>query len=218
MLVGPSGSGKTTSMRLINRMIPLSDGDILLGGSQRPRSRSARPAPGDRLRDPAGRAVPPSDGRREHRDGAAPARVGQGADSSARAGAARADRARRRRDRTPLPRAALRRPAPARRCRPRAGRGSSADADGRAVRGDRPDQPREAPGRVPRAAGESQEDRRVRDPRHRRGDQDGRSHRDPARGRRAGSVRHAEGDPRATRRRLRGPSSWVPTAASSGSR
>ncbi len=32
VLVGPSGSGKTTAMRLINRMIPLTDGDILLGG------------------------------------------------------------------------------------------------------------------------------------------------------------------------------------------
>jgi osmoprotectant transport system ATP-binding protein len=32
VLVGPSGSGKTTALRLINRMIPISDGDILLGG------------------------------------------------------------------------------------------------------------------------------------------------------------------------------------------
>ena len=32
MLVGPSGSGKTTAMRLINRMIPITGGDILLGG------------------------------------------------------------------------------------------------------------------------------------------------------------------------------------------
>jgi osmoprotectant transport system ATP-binding protein len=32
VLVGPSGSGKTTAMRLINRMIPVSGGDILLGG------------------------------------------------------------------------------------------------------------------------------------------------------------------------------------------
>jgi osmoprotectant transport system ATP-binding protein len=32
VLVGPSGSGKTTAMRLINRMIPLTAGDILLGG------------------------------------------------------------------------------------------------------------------------------------------------------------------------------------------
>jgi osmoprotectant transport system ATP-binding protein len=32
VLVGPSGSGKTTAMRLINRMVSLSFGDILLGG------------------------------------------------------------------------------------------------------------------------------------------------------------------------------------------
>ncbi len=32
VLVGPSGSGKTTAMRLINRMIQPSGGDILLGG------------------------------------------------------------------------------------------------------------------------------------------------------------------------------------------
>jgi osmoprotectant transport system ATP-binding protein len=32
VLVGPSGSGKTTAMRLINRMIDLSGGDILLDG------------------------------------------------------------------------------------------------------------------------------------------------------------------------------------------
>ncbi len=32
VLVGPSGCGKTTAMRLVNRMIDLSDGDILLEG------------------------------------------------------------------------------------------------------------------------------------------------------------------------------------------
>jgi osmoprotectant transport system ATP-binding protein len=32
MLVGPSGSGKTTALRLINRMIELTSGDILIGG------------------------------------------------------------------------------------------------------------------------------------------------------------------------------------------
>jgi osmoprotectant transport system ATP-binding protein len=32
VLVGPSGSGKTTAMRLINRMISISGGEILLGG------------------------------------------------------------------------------------------------------------------------------------------------------------------------------------------
>jgi osmoprotectant transport system ATP-binding protein len=32
VLVGPSGCGKTTAMRLVNRMIDLTSGDILLGG------------------------------------------------------------------------------------------------------------------------------------------------------------------------------------------
>ncbi|HWG07474.1 MAG TPA: ATP-binding cassette domain-containing protein, partial [Solirubrobacteraceae bacterium] len=32
VLVGPSGSGKTTAIRLINRLISISGGDILLGG------------------------------------------------------------------------------------------------------------------------------------------------------------------------------------------
>ncbi len=33
VLVGPSGCGKTTAMRLVNRMIPLTAGDILLDGA-----------------------------------------------------------------------------------------------------------------------------------------------------------------------------------------
>ena len=32
MLVGPSGCGKTTAMRMVNRMIDISSGDILVGG------------------------------------------------------------------------------------------------------------------------------------------------------------------------------------------
>jgi osmoprotectant transport system ATP-binding protein len=32
VLVGPSGCGKTTAMRMVNRMIDITDGDILLGG------------------------------------------------------------------------------------------------------------------------------------------------------------------------------------------
>ncbi len=42
VLVGPSGSGKTTAMRLINRMIPISGGDILLGGRSVLDARAAR--------------------------------------------------------------------------------------------------------------------------------------------------------------------------------
>jgi osmoprotectant transport system ATP-binding protein len=32
VLVGPSGCGKTTAMRLVNRMVELSEGDVLIGG------------------------------------------------------------------------------------------------------------------------------------------------------------------------------------------
>jgi len=39
VLVGPSGSGKTTAMRLVNRMVEITEGDILVaGGSVRERS------------------------------------------------------------------------------------------------------------------------------------------------------------------------------------
>jgi osmoprotectant transport system ATP-binding protein len=32
VFVGPSGSGKTTAMRMVNRMVEITDGDILIGG------------------------------------------------------------------------------------------------------------------------------------------------------------------------------------------
>ena len=33
VLVGPSGSGKTTAMRMVNRMVDITEGDILVGGT-----------------------------------------------------------------------------------------------------------------------------------------------------------------------------------------
>ena len=118
----------------------------------------------------------------------------------------------------PLPGAALRRPAPARRRGPRARRRPAADADGRAVRRDRPDQPRAAPERVPAPAGRDPQDDRLRHPRHRRGDQDGRPHRDPAGGRQARAVRAAGGAADAAPRTSSSRTSSAPTARSSGSR
>ena len=44
VFVGPSGCGKTTAMRMVNRMIDITDGDILLGG------RSVRERKPDELR------------------------------------------------------------------------------------------------------------------------------------------------------------------------
>ena len=55
-----------------------------------------------------------------------------------------------------------------------------------------------------RIHGRGAEDGHLRDPRHRRGDPDGRPHRDPAPGGTARAVRHARGDPRLAGRRLRG--------------
>jgi osmoprotectant transport system ATP-binding protein len=42
VLVGPSGCGKTTSMRMVNRMIDLSEGDILIGGESVMRKDAAK--------------------------------------------------------------------------------------------------------------------------------------------------------------------------------
>src|SRR5918992_6397101 len=33
VLVGPSGSGKTTAMRMVNRTVEITEGDILIGGT-----------------------------------------------------------------------------------------------------------------------------------------------------------------------------------------
>jgi osmoprotectant transport system ATP-binding protein len=42
VLVGPSGCGKTTSMRMVNRMIELTEGDILVGGESVKRKDAAK--------------------------------------------------------------------------------------------------------------------------------------------------------------------------------
>ena len=61
VLVGPSGCGKTTAMRMVNRMIDITDGDILLDGRSVNERQPGRAAARDRLRDPADRAVPAPD-------------------------------------------------------------------------------------------------------------------------------------------------------------
>ena len=108
-------------------------------------------------------------------------------------------------DRYPGP--ALRRPAAARRRRPGAGRRPAGDADGRAIRGDRPDQPRAPAERVPPPPGGDPQDGPLRHPRHRRGDQDGRPDRGDARGRQGRAVRDpgraADGAGQRVRRGLR---------------
>ena len=58
VLVGPSGCGKTTAMRMVNRMIDITEGDILLGGRSVRDREPAGPAARHRLRHPAGRPLP----------------------------------------------------------------------------------------------------------------------------------------------------------------
>ena len=81
VLVGPSGCGKTTAMRMVNRTVEITDGDILVGGDVGPRPRS--PA---ELRREIGYViqqigpVPAPHDRRQHRHRPAAARLGPGAD------------------------------------------------------------------------------------------------------------------------------------------
>ena len=107
-------------------------------------------APPDGLRHPERRAVPAPHGRREHRDGARPARLVEGQDAEAVAGAAGGRRPRPQAGR-PLPGPALRRAAAARGGRARPGGRPAGDADGRALLGRRPGGPRRAARVLPRA-------------------------------------------------------------------
>ena len=206
VLVGPSGCGKTTAMRMVNRTVEITEGDILIGGTS---VRDREPA---QLRREIGYVIQQI-GLFPHRTIAeniatVPGLLGwdrERIDAPGRR-AARADRARPR-DARPLPRPALGRPAAAGRRRPGARRGPAGDADGRALRRDRPDQPRAPPERVPPPPGRDPQDGPVRHPRHRRGDQDGRPDRGPEAGRQARPVRDpgraADGPGRRLRRGLR---------------
>ena len=84
VLVGPSGCGKTTAMRMVNRTVEITEGDILIGDRSVRERAPAGAAARDRLRDPADRPLPAPDDRPEHRHRPAPARLGRGADRGAR--------------------------------------------------------------------------------------------------------------------------------------
>ena len=202
VLVGPSGCGKTTAMRMANRMVEITEGEIVIG------DRSVRERSPSELRREIGYVIQQI-GLFPHRTIAqniatVPGLLGwdRESDGRPRHRAGRADRARPR-ARRPLPGPALRRSAAAGRRRQGAGGEPGRDADGRALRSRRPDQPRAAAERVPAPAGRARQDDPLRHPRHRRGDQDGRPDRDHARGRPPGPVRDPGRAADGARRRLR---------------
>ena len=75
VLIGPSGCGKTTSLRMVNRLIEPTSGEILIDGQDVMREDPTALRRAHRLRHPAGRPVPAPDDRREHRDRAEAARL-----------------------------------------------------------------------------------------------------------------------------------------------
>ena len=215
ILVGPSGCGKTTTLQMINRLVEPTSRPDLPRRERRHRRRPRRAPPANRLRDPAGRAVPPPDDRpRTSRPSRAcwagrrtASRRGSTSCSSSSASPRRstapvpAQLSGGQRQRVGVARALARRPAGA--------------AHGRAVRRHRPRHPDAAPGRVPPAPGRGAQDRGVRHPRHRGGGQDGRPDRHPRRRRRARAVRHAGRGARPGPRPTWSPTSSAPTGRSS---
>ncbi len=177
ILLGPSGCGKTTTLKMVNRLIEHTSGDIFIDGKNTAEFDTVQ------LRRTLGYVIQQiglfPNKTIEDNICIVPDILGwEKKKSRARAaellelvGARSGD----------LPEAlsegALRRPAAARRRAARHRRRSAGAAHGRALRRHRPDQPRRHPGRVPEDAGDAQEDDHVRQPRHRRGGEDGRPHR-----------------------------------------
>ena len=196
VLVGPSGCGKTTTLKMINRLIEPTDGRLYLDGED---VTGVDPVG---LRRRIGYVIQQV-GLFPHQTiaanvGTVPRLLGW---SRKRVTGARRRAARPRRPRSghlprPLPHPALGRPAPASRRRPGAGGRPAGPAHGRALRRHRPRDQGPAPGRVSPAPGRGTQDDRLRDPRHRGGREDGRSHRDPRRRRHPRPVRHPRRGPR----------------------
>ncbi len=219
VLVGPSGCGKTTSLKMVNRLIEPTSGRILLDGAD------VATRDVTELRRGIGYVIQQV-GLFPHQT------IGENVVDRARGCSAGTRRAGASGPRSCWTWSASTRPRYRDRYpsqlsggeRQRVGRGAGArrrsagDAHGRAVRRRRPDRPRAPPGRAPAPPGGAGQDDPVRDPRHRRGDQDGRPRRGPP-GRRASSPSSAR-RPRSwpPRPRSSWPASWAPTVGSSGCR
>ena len=205
VLVGPSGCGKSTLLRMIAGLEEVTAGAIAIGGTRRHRARAAAPRHRDGV--PELRALSAHDRAPEPR---LRAQGAEGAEGRGRAGASTRspscsglDR-----DARPQARAALRRPAPARRDGPRDRARAAGVPDGRAAL-----EPRcQAPGRHARLAGAAPRPARRHDRlRHARPDRG-----DDARPARRGDARRQDRAGRPSRRcstPSRATSSWRPSSA-----
>ena len=169
-LVGPSGGGKTTAMKLVNRLVELTSGDVRIDG------RSVTTLDETELRRGIGYVIQQV-GLFPHMTVAdnvatVPRLLGWSKSEirDARRRAARPRRPAGARLPRPLRLAALRRRAPARRARARARGRPAGDADGRALRRARPDHPHPAAEGAAADPGRGAEDDHLRHARHRRGD------------------------------------------------
>ena len=202
VLVGPSGCGKTTTLRMINRMVEPSSGTIRVDGEDIQRQ------PVNALRRSMGYVIQNA-GLFQHRTildniATVPRLLGwskqrardRAADLMERVGLDTGDG-------PPLPVPALRRPAAARRGRPRAGRRPAHPADGRAVLRGRPGRAPRSAGGVAAHPGRTGQGHRLRHPRHGRGHHDRRPHRGAAHRRETRAVRRAGRDPVRAGRRVR---------------
>ena len=219
ILVGPSGCGKTTSLKMVNRLIEPTSGQDHDRRRRRDDPGGHRAAARDRLRHPAGRPVPAPDDRRERRDRAAPARLAEGAPAAS--------------DPRSCSRLVGLEPAKYRDRFPSQLSGGERQRVGvaRALAADPPimlmDEPFGAVDPIVRDRLQNEflrlqeidrQDDPVRDPRHRRGDQDGRPRRRLPDRRRPRPVRHVPSTSWRHPRRSSSPDSSARTAGSSGCR
>ena len=178
VLLGPSGCGKTTTLKMVNRLVEPTSGKIYIDGKDTDKYDPVA------LRRTIGYVIQQiglfPNMTVEENICVVPKLLGWDPEKARKRAAELLATINLEPGRVPqaLSKRALGRPAAA--CRRRAGaRGRSAGAaDGRAVRRDRPDQPRGHPGRVPEDPPAVEEDGDVRQPRHRRGGEDGRQGRD----------------------------------------